>query len=234
MKKSLFNNACLKIIGLLLCLIGTAFTASAGSTVTDFDTIPSDSLKRLRRYEQRLSRLQAHWQRLIPSYGKVQYAGNMGLISVGGGWAYGKNRQWETDLLIGFLPKYKSDAAKATLTLKQNFMPWRWHTGEHIFIEPLACGLYLNTVLHNDFWVRQPDRYPKGYYWFSTRIRTNIYIGQRITFKIPPHKRFFTKAITAFYEISTCDYYILSHVGNSGYPLHELISLSFGVKLQIF
>lgn len=198
------------------------------------DTITSDSLKSLLRYRQRITRMQERWQRLIPSYAKVQYAGNMGLISIGSGWSYGRNRQWETDLLLGFLPKYDSDAAKATLTLKQNFMPWKWHLNESFHIEPLACGLYINTVLHNDFWVRQPDRYPKGYYWFSTRIRTNIYIGQRITFKIPQHKRLFAKSVTAFYEISTCDYYILSHVGNSGYPLHELISLSFGVKLQIF
>ena len=177
------------------------------------DTIPSDSLKSLLRYRQRITRMQERWQRLIPSYTKVQYAGNMGLISIGGGWSYGRNRQWETDLLLGFLPKYDSDAAKATLTLKQNFMPWKWHLSESFHIEPLACGLYINTVLHNDFWVRQPDRYPKGYYWFSTRIRTNIYIGQRITFKIPQHKRLFAKSVTAFYEISTCDYYILSHVG---------------------
>lgn len=225
MKKLLFN---------LICIFGTAFATLANNTGIDFDTIPSDSLQRLIRYERRLTRMQEHWQRLIPSYGKIQYAGNMGFMSVGGGWSYGKNRQWETDLLIGFIPKYESDAAKVTLTLKQNFMPWKWHLNKQVFIEPLTCGLYLNTVLHNDFWVRQPDRYPKGYYWFSTRIRTNAYIGQRITVKIPPHKRFFAKSVTLFYEISTCDYYILSHVGNSGYPLHELISLSFGLKMQLF
>ena len=210
-----------------MAIIMTALGMSA-------DTIPSDSLKSLLRYRQRITRMQERWQRLIPSYTKVQYAGNMGLISIGGGWSYGRNRQWETDLLLGFLPKYDSDAAKATLTLKQNFMPWKWHLSESFLIEPLACGLYINTVLHNDFWVRQPDRYPKGYYWFSTRIRTNIYIGQRITFKTPQHTRILATSVTAFYEITTCDYYILSHVGNSGYPLHELISLSFGVKLQIF
>lgn len=223
MKKLLFS-----LIG-ILCI---AFQAAGDNA--SLDTIPTDSLKSLIRYEQRITRMQQHWQRLIPSYSKIQYAGNMGLISVGGGWSYGKHRQWETDIFLGFLPKYDSDAAKVTLTLKQNFMPWKCHLSDKFFIEPLACGLYLNTVLHNDFWVRQPDRYPKGYYWFSTRIRTNIYIGQRITLKIPPHRRFFARSITAFYEISTCDYYILSHVGNSGYPLHELISLSFGIKMQLF
>ena len=223
MKRLLFKIFCV-VAGII-----AAFPASAIN-----DTVPHDSIQRLLRYEQRLERIQQRWQRLIPSYGKRQYAGNMGLISFGTGWSYGRNKQWETDFFVGFLPKYESDAAKVTLTLKQNFMPWKCHINESWNFEPLACGLYFNTVLHNDFWVRQPDRYPKGYYWFSTRIRTNVYVGQRITFKIPRQKRFFARSITAFYEISTCDYYILSHVGNSGYSICDLISLSFGIKMQIF
>ncbi len=223
MKKLLFN---------ILCAIA-AIVASLPANA-QIDTIPHDSLQRLLRYERRLERMQQRWQRLIPAYGKVQYAGNMGLLSFGVGWAYGRNKQWETDIFVGFLPKYDSDKAKVTMTFKQNFMPWKCRFNEMWHFEPLACGLYLNTVLHNDFWVHQPDRYPNGYYWFSTRIRTNVYIGQRITFKIPERRRFFARSITAFYEISTCDYYILSHIGNKGYSVCDLISLSFGIKMQIF
>lgn len=180
-----------------------------------------------------MTRMQERWQRLIPSYYKIQYAENMGLLSFGSGWAYGKNKQWETGIFIGFIPKYESDKVKVTLTIKQNFIPWKLDAGRHFSFEPLACGIYLNTILSNQFWVRQPDRYPKGYYWFATKLRPNIYIGQRATVNISPGKRFIAKAITLFYEISTCDYYILSHIGNSGYPLHDLISLSFGVKFHI-
>ena len=197
------------------------------------DTIPSDSLKSLLRYRQRITRMQERWQRLIPSYTKVQYAGNMGLISIGGGWSYGRNRQWETDLLLGFLPKYDSDAAKATLTLKQNFMPWKWHLSESFHIEPLACGLYINTVLHNDFWVRQPDRYPKGYYGFSSKVRTHVFLGQRFTYNIDPRRRFTAKALTFFYELSTSDLYLISAVTNRYLTPKDYLSLSFGIKLQL-
>ena len=176
-----------------------------------------------------MMRMQERWHRLIPSYYKIQYAGNMGLLSFGTGWTYGKNRQWETDLFIGFIPKYESDKVKVTLTVKQNFIPWKLDVSKYFSFEPLACGIYLNTILSNQFWVRQPERYPKGYYWFATKLRPNIYIGQRFTFNISPDKRFIAKAITVFYEISTCDYYILSHIGNSGYPLHDIISLSFNI-----
>ena len=121
------------------------------------------------------------WNKLIPRYGKIQYAGSMGFLSAGTGWAYGTNDQWETDLLIGIIPRYSSKRAKATLTLKQNFMPWKIRLNDQFNIEPLACGLYLNTILDNEFWVKEPEKYPSGYYGFSTKLRTNIFAGQRIS-----------------------------------------------------
>lgn len=220
-----------KILVAIISFIPTSPAISA--TKADSAAMDSMQMARLIKYEKRMMRMQERWQCLIPSYYKIQYAGNMGLLSFGTGWAYGKNRQWETDLFIGFIPKYESDKVKVTLTVKQNFIPWKLDVGKYFSFEPLACGIYLNTILSNQFWVRQPERYPKGYYWFATKLRPNIYIGQRFTFNISPDKRFIAKAITVFYEISTCDYYILSHIGNSGYPLHDLISLSFGVKFQI-
>lgn len=48
------------------------------------------------------------------------------------------------------------------MTLKQNYMPWSINIGKGFSTEPLACGLYLNTVFGDQFWVNEPDRYPKG------------------------------------------------------------------------
>ena len=48
----------------------------------------------------------------------------MGLLSWGIGWDYGKRGQWETDLLLGFIPRFSSRHFKMTMTLKQNFIPW--------------------------------------------------------------------------------------------------------------
>ena len=82
----------------------------------------------------------------------------MGIISVGIGWDYGKRRQWETHLLFGIIPKYDSDAVKCTITLKENFIPWRKDWGKGWEFEPLECTLYLNTVLGHDFWTKQPTK----------------------------------------------------------------------------
>ena len=58
---------------------------------------------------------------------------------------YGKRNQWETDVLLGFIPKYSSKKAKVTMTLKQNYMPWSINIGKGFSTEPLACGLYVKT-----------------------------------------------------------------------------------------
>lgn len=186
------------------------------------------------RYDRRVHRYRRRWQSLIPTHVKLQYAGNMGLISVGTGWDYGKRNQWETDIYLGFLPKYKSDENKLTFTLKQNYIPWSLQVRQSRFsVEPLTCGMYLNSVLADEFWVSEPSRYPSGYYGFSSKVRIHLYLGQRLTYDIDPKYRFRARAITFYYELSTCDLYVVSAFTNKYLKPKDYLSLSFGVKLQL-
>lgn len=185
------------------------------------------------RYDRRVHRYRKHWEALIPTHTKIQFAGNMGLLSFGTGWDYGKHNQWETDIFLGILPKYESDRTKLTLTLKQNYLPWSLDLGRQFSVEPLSCGMYLNTVFGNEFWVSEPERYPKGYYGFSSKVRIHVFLGQRITYDIDPKRRFTAKAITFFYELSTCDLYIVSAFTNKYLKPKDYLSLSFGIKLQL-
>lgn len=187
------------------------------------------------RYHNRVHRYRKHWAALIPTQFVWQFAGNMGLLSTGVGWNYGRRDQWETNLLFGFLPKYQSSRVKMTMTLKQNFVPWNIYIGKGWFVEPLTCGLYINTVFGSEFWGKQPKRYPDRYYPFlSTEGRINIFVGQRIGVITPKNRRKFVKDITAFYEISTCDLYLRSMVQDGHVSLWDIIGLSLGLKLQVF
>ena len=186
------------------------------------------------KYDKRVHRYRRAWNALIPTHSKLQYAGGMGLLSWGVGWDYGKRGQWETDVLLGFIPKYSSDNCRFTLTLKQNYIPWSVYLGKSFSLEPLTTGLYFNTVFSDDFWTSEPDRYPRGYYGFSTRSRTHIFLGQRIRWDVPEKYRKFSRSITAFYEISSCDLYLVSAFTNSYLKPNDYLRLSFGLKFQIF
>lgn len=83
------------------------------------DSIVHDTLVladgKLTRYDRRVMRYRKHWDLLIPTSGIIQSCGNMGIISLGIGWEYGKRRQWETQLLFGYIPKFSSDDEKFTI-----------------------------------------------------------------------------------------------------------------------
>ena len=193
----------------------------------------ADSLE-MSRYERRMKRYSSVWQSLQPSQFIMQNAGNMGLLSFGLGWNYGKRNQWETHLLFGWIPKYKGHSVRMTMTLKETFIPWNKRLGEEWRLEPLTVGLYANTVFGKAFWRSQPSRYPDKYYQFlSTRVRLNVFLGQRITVIIPNNKRKFVKSMTAFYELSTCDLYIRCMFQDSSVKLKDIVGLSLGLKMQI-
>lgn len=202
------------------------------------DTIPATSKNAadssaLTGYERRVYRYRRMWNFLIPTQFITQYAGNMGMISMGVGWDYGNRRQYESNLLFGYLPRFDSNRAKLTMTIKQNFVPWRVPIGNDFNVEPLTCGIYFNTVFGHEFWGREPQRYPDKYYEFlSTKVRINIFAGQRFTAIVPRNRRKFVKSVTAFYEVSTCDLYLRAMVQDSKVSLWDIIGLSIGVKVQ--
>ena len=173
------------------------------------------------------------WNNLIPKYTKVQFAGGMGFLSAGSGWHYGKNKQWETDLYLGFIPKFDTDKARVTFTVKQNFIPWNLPLNKNFSLDALTCGAYINTILNGQYWVNQPDKYPDSYYTFSTKMRFNIFAGQRLTYQLPPDKRRFRKSISFFYELGTNELYLLSAFGNNYLKPWDYIHLSLGLKFDI-
>ena len=190
------------------------------------------SLTAAETYSPGVEKYHRVWNHLIPRYTKLQYAGSMGFMSVGTGWQYGSNHQWETDLLLGIVPRYSSKRAKATLTLKQNFMPWNVELNDRWSLEPLASGLYVTTLLDNEFWTKEPEKYPSGYYGFSTKLRANIFVGQRLSFSCDKNNP--NKKVTLFYELSTSDMYFISAATNKYINPRDVLSLSFGVKIQLF
>lgn len=187
----------------------------------------------LQNFSPKKERYITRWSKLIPSYYKIQFAGSMGLISIGTGWNYGKNKQWETDLFIGFVPKYSTKHNKLTFTLKQNFIPWNVRVSDRINLKPFSTGLYVNTIVGSDFWGKQPDKYPNGYYGFSPKIRSNIFMGQAWEYKFNPKKNLLNKSITFFYEISTNELYLISAFTNDYLKAKDFLGLSLGVKLQV-
>lgn len=214
-----------------MCAVAVALALCAASTTASAQSATDSTAAT--RYEKHRSNYESRWSKLIPNQFTLQYAGSIGAVSAGAGWHYGKNLHWETDLLVGFLPKYHSRSAHATFTVKERYVPWHCQLNERFTVEPLTAGAFFSTISGEDFWRNQPSRYPKRYYGLPTKLRTNIFVGQRLRFHIPSHKRVLHQSVSVYYEISTCDIYLLSKATNKSYPWSKTLSLAIGVKWDL-
>lgn len=229
-------------------IVAVFFVALSHPVHSDADEIKCDSLtqsvspdsieiekmnQKIAGYERRLASREERWKRLIPNMFTLQYAGGIGMISAGCGWDYGRSVQWETHMLFGFIPRRYVYPAYWTFTLRESYVPWRIRFDSRWSIRPLTVSLSVNSMLHGDFWTSEPDRYPKGYYGFSSRVRFHLGFGQRVTFTIPEHRRIIGKEISLYYEISTCDLYVRQKVLNSKIPLKDIIIIGIGAIYTI-
>ena len=185
------------------------------------------------RYLRNRERIAEQWLALLPNQTVLQYAGSIGLFNFGVGWHYGRGEHWETELLFGFVPRYHSGKAHFSFTAKQRYVPWHSELSHRWTLEPLTAGIFFNTISGDDFWANQPDRYPKRYYGFSTKIRTHIFLGQRLRYNIPRRQRRRHQAVSLYYELSTCDLYLLSKITNRSYPWSETLSLALGLRFEL-
>lgn len=195
---------------------------------------PDSTLHKKMPYERHTENYRSFWYRMVPNQFTIQYAGSIGVVSMGFGWHYGKHENWETDLLLGILPKYHSAETKVTFAVKERYVPWHLNLSSRWTLEPLTTGIFFSSVFGEDFWTREPSRYPARYYGFSTRLRTNVFLGQRITYKTPSQKRHFFRSISAYYELSTCDLYVISAIPNKNVKFTDILSLAAGLRLSIF
>lgn len=216
--------------------LGMVDSTEVAARVREAEQKAADSLRvplKQTRYERNQARLLRGWSKLIPNQFTLQYAGSIGMLSAGFGWHYGHHDHWESEFLVGFVPKFHSERARATFTLKQRYVPWHCRVSSRWTIEPLTTGLAFNTITGSEFWAKEPSKYPAGYYGFSTKIRIHVYIGQRLKYHIPRRKRLINSAVSAYYELSTCDLYIVSKAVNKKYPWRNTLSLALGLRWEL-
>lgn len=182
--------------------------------------------------ERVVERYKSNWSRLIPRQTKIQYAGSMGMFSFGPGWYYGRKNQWETDWFIGFIPEINGAKGHITTTLKQTYTPFQIALGNRIVLEPLTSAIYINKIFGPYFWSKLPEKYPKNYYFWAVNTRFNISFGQAITVNI--RDCIVDEKLSAFYEFSTNDLYIISAIGNKAIGIGDIIGLSLGIRYRVF
>ena len=166
---------------------------------------------------------------LIPDYIKLQYAGGIGFMSAGVGYTFFKERL-DVTMFYGYVPKTFGITDLQSISLQLTVKLLKYKINDNIEILPLNFGWYAHHTFGSEFWVTLPDKYSKGYYWWSPGRNAGIFIGGELKTKLLANES--PASGTAFYfRIGSRGLYIASKAGNSTIPLTDIIELGFGVAI---
>jgi hypothetical protein len=158
-------------------------------------------------------------------YGKLQYAGNIGLVSVGAGTILFKDR-FSMDLSYGYLPKIVNGAEVNTLALKPTFysrnkelnrFKWSYYTG--------FAFTYSYT---KNTYIKYPDHFPNSYY-MSNAFHFNPYIG----LKVSPNKKSRAGLFSLYTEVASVDYKIYYAFKSKRISPLEIWNVCFGITFPV-
>ena len=162
----------------------------------------------------------------VPDYVKAQFAGNIGLISVGAGYQL-FDKVLYSELLYGFVPKSASKADNIHLiTIKNTFPLYRKKIGENLTITPIA-GIATTLDIGTNSFTTLPSKYPDGYY-FPTAVHFTLFGGALVhkDFKRPK----FFKGVDFYLEFGTVETYLWYALTLKEVDLLDVFSADIGVN----
>jgi hypothetical protein len=166
-----------------------------------------------------------------PYYLKAQFAGDVGLASVGIGRHLFHSRL-ESDLSVGFLPKSVGGDHIFTVALKSTLLPFRPKAIRKIDWHPFTTGVQLGYTFGGDYFAAEGflSRYPNSYYRFSTALNFYLFAGGQVNFtRVEKLHRF-----AAYYEAGTMGEYLISYLQNPRYlSPTKIFHLALGVKMRL-
>ena len=162
----------------------------------------------------------------VPDYVKAQFAGNIGLFSVGAGYQLFDEVLY-SELLYGFVPKSASKADNIHLiTIKNTFPIYRKKISENLTITPIA-GITTTLDIGTNSFTTLPSKYPDGYY-FPTAVHFTLFGGALIHKDFKKPKIF--KGVDFYIEFGTVETYLWYALTLDEVDLLDVFSADIGVN----
>ncbi len=162
----------------------------------------------------------------IPGQYKLQYAGSIGFMSIGFGYAI--TPIYQPAFFIGYLSENfgGSKNSVVSLSLKNSF----YFTRQPLFdyFRPYG-GLSINWGNTNNTFNRLPDYYPSEYY-FQNKIHFAPFLGGELKFDI--NNRYFY-GLGVYTEFSAFDAYLLEAIRTKYVKPHMALSMAVGVTFYL-
>lgn len=169
------------------------------------------------------------FRKFLPDYVKFQYAGGIGFVSTGVGYTF-FNEKLDVSYFYSYIPHMVTEDDLHSVSLQITSRLLRYNLSENAEVLPLNIGFFVHHTFGNKYWIKQPAHYPDNYYWWAPGRNAGLFIGGEIKTKLLSN---ITPASgTAFYfRVGSRVLYLVSIVGNSEIPLHEVLEFGFGLAI---
>ncbi|WP_026462622.1 hypothetical protein [Adhaeribacter aquaticus] len=164
----------------------------------------------------------------LPDHVAIQFAGNIGLLAVGPGYSYLRDKV-DTEFLYGITPGFETNTSIHIITAKTSYHPVLWEFKNGIMLEPLKIGTGISYSIGRQFHTTWPARYPDGYYWWTTSFRFTPYLGFSIS-KTVGNQQSGIKRIAFSPEIGTHDLALVSFLNNKHLGFGKILNLAFNAR----
>lgn len=161
-----------------------------------------------------------------PDCFKIQYAGNIGFMSLGLGYTWWKNNA-QTDFIYGFVPYDEGEAIIHTFTCKNTFRIYKFNLLNKYNISP-TLGFSLSIEPGENSYLDVPSKYPDGYY-ASNSFYACLNAGLKSNF-IFKEERYFS-SMDLFCEINTLADYVYYNLKAQEDWENVILSLALGVNV---
>jgi hypothetical protein len=165
----------------------------------------------------------------VPDRAKVQFAGNIGFLSPGVGWAWDRPRL-ETDLFFGWVPEAVGGKEIVSLTGKLTWLPWEVSLDRRWVVRPLTLGLQLTYTFGDAYFVEDPAFYGPDYYDFPTALHAGLAFGGAVG----RHGHGRIRELGVYWELVAIDKPIFTWIRNPDtVGPADVFSLALGVRMSL-
>lgn len=160
-----------------------------------------------------------------PDFASLQYAGNLGLLSLGLGKAFRDQRLW-TSLHYGIVPPATGSetihtlAVKTSLTLARTRLP-------NYTLRPFYLGLAVTYTLGEEFDTRSGKPWPEDYFP-QAAFQFQPYLGAALDKRLPDGRQ-----AGVYLEVGTLAKYLEHELQSQDYlTLGDVLNVALGATLQ--
>jgi hypothetical protein len=166
----------------------------------------------------------------IPKYCMVQFAGNLGLVSVGIGNEIFHNNVF-IEIFYGYLPKSIHDVQVHTLATKFGYMYLHKSLSDHTQLTSYV-GMGINYAITNNTYLVYPDYYPDKYHK-ANALRAVLFLGLRLglSYDGSPQKQ---KWMSIYCEVGTVDNYLYNAIASKTVSIYEIWNLALGLSIDFY